>query len=326
MDYLFPDFYKRSPYSKLLFLLLIIAVSLFVTTLLGLVIAVPFYGLDVLKNMGSFTNIHDENTISFIKYFQAISQIGVFVIPAFLYAFLEKNKAIDFLKLNRKFDFLSLLFSILIILSALPAINWMVELNEQMKLPEFLSGLENWMRESEEKAKSATEIFLNVNTISGLLINLFIIGFLAALGEELLFRGVVLRIFADLTKNIHWGIILSAIIFSIFHFQFYGFLPRMVLGIMFGYTFVWTGSLWVPIILHFLFNGMTVVASYLFNLGIISSDPDSMGTSSNLILISASFLISIAFMFMFYQRKGKVNSSTFLVQKKEEPPFEDSSL
>jgi len=71
---------------------------------------------------------------------------------------------------------------------------------------------------------------------------------------------------------------------------------------------------------------MTVVASYLYNMGTISSDPDSLGTSSNLILISASFLISIAFMFMFYQRKGEVNSSTFLVQKKEEPPLEDSSL
>ena len=326
MNYLFPDFHKKSPYSKLLFLLLIIVVSLFVTTLLGLLIAVPFFGIDVLKNMGSVTNIHDENSVSFLKYFQAVSQIGVFVIPALLFAFLEKNKAIDFLKLNKKINFQSLLLSILIIFSALPAINWMVGINEQMKLPGFLSGLENWMKETEEKAKLATDIFLKVNTISGLLINLFIIGFLAAVGEELLFRGVVLRIFTDLTKNIHWGVIIAAIIFSIFHFQFYGFLPRMVLGVMFGYIFVWSGSLWTPIVLHFLFNGMTVVASYLYNLGTISTDPDSLGTLSNLILVSASFLISIAFMFLFYQRKGKVNSSVFLSQKKEEPPFEDSSL
>jgi membrane protease YdiL (CAAX protease family) len=326
MNYLFPDFHKKSPLSKLLFLLLIIIVSLFITTLLGLVIAVPFYGLDVLKNMGSFTNIHDENTISFIKYFQAINQLGVFVIPAFLYAYLEKNKAIDYLWMNRKINFQSLLFSILILLSTLPAISWMVEINEQMKLPGFLSGLENWMKESEEKTKLITNIFLDVTTISGLLINLFIIAFLAAMGEELLFRGIVLKLLAESTKNIHMGIFISAALFSALHLQFYGFMPRMALGIIFGYIFVWSGNLWVPIILHFLFNGMTVVASYLYNMGIISSNPDSLGSSSNFVVVSVSFLISIGFMFLFYQRKGKANSSVFLQQKKEESPFEDSSL
>jgi membrane protease YdiL (CAAX protease family) len=305
---------------------LIIAVSFVVTTLVGLVIAVPFFGLEVLKNMGSFTNIQDENTINFIKYFQAINQIGIFVLPALFYAFLEKSQAFDFLKLNKKIQPQSLLFSILIIISALPAINWMVEINEQMKLPGFLSNLENWMKESEEKTKLLTDIFLDVDSISGLMVNLFIIAFLAALGEELLFRGVILKILADATKNIHWGIIISAALFSAMHMQFYGFLPRMALGVIFGYIFVWSGSLWVPIILHFLFNGMTVVATYLYKIEAISSDPDSLGTSSSVVLISASFLISFTFMALFYRSKGKKNSSHFIAQKKEEPPFEDSSF
>ena len=312
MNYLFPGFSQKPPFSKLLFLLLLIVVSFVVTTLVGLVIAVPFFGLDVLKNLGAYTNIHDEDTISFIKYFQVINQIGIFVLPAFLYAQLEKNKAFDFLKLNRTINLRSLIFSILIILSALPAISWMVEINEQMKLPQFLSGLENWMKESEEKTKLITDIFLNVNNVSGLLVNLFIIAFLAALGEELLFRGIILKLFVESTKNIHWGIIISAALFSALHMQFYGFLPRMALGIIFGYIFVWSGSLWIPIILHFIFNGMTVIASYLYNIGVIISDPDSLGSSSSFVLISISFLISFTLMLLFYQKTGKENSSQFL--------------
>ncbi len=309
MNYLFPGFSQKSPFSKFLFLLLIIIVSFVVTTLIGLVFAVPFFGLDVLKNLGAFTNIHDKDTISFIKYFQAINQIGIFVLPAFLYAFLEKNKPFDFLKLNRTINFRSLIFSILIILSALPAINWMVEINERMNLPEFLSGLENWMKESEEKTKLITDIFLDVSTISGLMVNLFIIAFLAALGEELLFRGVILKLFIESTKNIHWGIIISAALFSALHMQFYGFLPRMALGVIFGYVFVWSGSLWVPIVLHFIFNGMTVVASYLYNIGVISIDPDSLGSSSSIVLVSLSFLISFTLIFLFYRKSGRINSS-----------------
>ncbi len=325
MNYLFPGFSQKPAFAKFLFLLLIIVVSFTITTLVGLVIAVPFYGIDVLKNLGAYTNIHDKDTISFIKYFQVISQMGIFVIPAFLYALIEKNNAFDYLKLNRAINIQSLILSILIILSTLPAINWMVEINEQMNLPKFLSGVENWMRESEEKTKLITDVFLDVNTISGLMVNLFIIAFLAAVGEELLFRGIILKLMAEATKNIHWGIFISAALFSALHMQFYGFLPRMALGIIFGYIFVWSGSLWVPMILHFIFNGMTVVASYLFNVGVISVDPDSLGSSSNIILISFSFLISFTLMFLFYQKRGRENSSQFLEQKKEEPSFEDSS-
>ncbi|RLD61467.1 MAG: hypothetical protein DRJ05_02555 [Bacteroidetes bacterium] len=326
MNYLFHGFSQKPPFSKLLFLLFIILVSFVVVTLVGLVVAIPFFGIGVLTNLEAFSNIQNEGAIVFIKYFQVINQIGIFVVPAFLYACLEKNKPLSYLQLNRKINFQSFIFSVLIILSSLPAINWMVELNEQMKFPGFLSGLEAWMKETEEKTKQITDVFLKVNSIGGLLINLLIIAFFAALGEELLFRGVILKLLTEWTRNIHWGIFLSAALFSAIHMQFYGFLPRMALGVLFGYIFVWSGSLWIPIALHFIFNGITVVASYLNNIGAISIDPDSLGASSNTLVISISFTISMVFLILLYREKGEINSTKLLEQKKEESPIEDSSL
>ena len=149
-----------------------------------------------------------------------------------------------------------------------------------MKLPALLSGLEDWMRTMEEAAKVLTEKFMKVEAIPGLLFNVFMIAVLPTIGEELLFRGVIQRIFTNMTKNYHWGIWIAAFIFSAFHMQFYGFLPRLLLGAMFGYLLVWTGTIWVPILAHFVNNTMGVVGYYLIDKGIISKDIEQWGTGN----------------------------------------------
>ena len=149
-----------------------------------------------------------------------------------------------------------------------------------------------------------TESFLNVSTFGGLVVNLIIIALLAAVGEELLFRGVILQLFVEWFKNKHLAIIISAILFSAMHIQFYGFLPRMILGILFGYIFIWSGSLWIPILLHFIFNGITVVAAYLFHKGLIQTDVESFGVTENAFLVLSSFLLIILLLFVIY-RMGK---------------------
>jgi hypothetical protein len=157
------------------------------------------------------------------------------------------------------------------------------------------------MRDSERNANLLTEAFLDVNTVSGLIVNLFIIAVVAAIGEELLFRGVVLRILIEWTKNIHSAVIFSAILFSALHLQFFGFLPRMVLGILFGYVYVWSGSIWIPIVLHLLFNGITVIGAYLYQLGKIQTDVESLGSTSNNIIIISSFALILAFLYLIFR-------------------------
>jgi hypothetical protein len=150
----------------------------------------------------------------------------------------------------------------MMMITATPFIEWSVMINEGMKLPPFLQGLENWMRLKEEELAELTKNILVMKSIIALLINLLIIAVIPALGEEFTFRGCVQKIFTLWTKNYHIGIWIAAIIFSTIHFQFYGFLPRMLLGALFGYIFVWSGSIWAPVAAHFYNNASAVIAAF----------------------------------------------------------------
>jgi len=300
----FLPYLKEKPVLiKGLILILLIAVSLLLTMVIGIVIAIPIFGTGILEHLNELNDYSDEFTVSFLKYFQVVNQIGVFILPAIFYAYLENRKPAAFLKLNSRLNFTHLFTASILIIVAIPAINWLVKINEGMKLPEIFNGLENWMRNSENNTNQLTEAFLNVTTPGGLAVNLIIIALLAAVGEELLFRGVILRLFVEWFNNVHLAVILSAILFSALHIQFYGFLPRMVLGILFGYIFIWSGSLWIPIVLHFMFNGIAVVAAYLYHKGIIKTDMDSFGVTDKTLLILSSFILMVVLLFVIYKTR-----------------------
>jgi hypothetical protein len=116
---------------------------------------------------------------------------------------------------------------------------------------------------------------------------------LAAIGEELIFRGLLQRLFLEWTRNVHVAVFISAFIFSAFHLQFYGFFGRLVLGLILGYLFVWTGSLWVPIAVHFVNNAMAVIVSFLDARGVIATDLENFGSSRNYLVITGSFLLMV---------------------------------
>jgi membrane protease YdiL (CAAX protease family) len=177
-------------------------------------------------------------------------------------------------------------------------------INGQMKFPESLSGLENWMRTMEDTAKIMVEKFMDVETISGLMFNIFMIAVLPAIGEELMFRGVIQRVMTNWAKNYHWGIWITAFLFSAMHMQFYGFLPRMALGAMFGYLLVWTGTMWVPILAHFVNNAMGVLGYFLINKGVLSKDVEEWGTEAGQIPIVILSLSGVAILLFLIHRSG----------------------
>ena len=163
--------------------------------------------------------------------------------------------------------------------------------NESMNLGDAFAKLEEYLKMLEDTAQAATEKMLNVDTIGGLLFNLVVIALIPAIGEELTFRGVLQQ---SLTRrmNPHIAIILSAAIFSFIHFQFYGFLPRMFLGLLMGYMFYITNSLWTSMLMHFVNNGAAVVLYYLSNKGVIE-DAEHFGETSNVWIIVASAAVTV---------------------------------
>jgi uncharacterized protein len=304
-DQIIPRLEGKSFSQKFLFLLFIIAVCFLISILIGTAIAIPFFGFDSVMNMNQPDLFSDPKGVGLLKFLQAINQIGIFVMPAFIFGYFVNRSSLRYLHLDRRFSYSILVLSLVLIIVSIPFINLLVEFNEQLKLPRYLSNVEKWMRNAEDQAKFLTEVFLKVDTLSGLLVNLFIVAFLASLGEELLFRGVILRLFRELFGNIHLAVILSAVLFSALHMQFYGFLPRTLLGVLFGYLFIWSGSLWVPIILHFVFNGISVVAAYFYETGAIQTDFDSFGSNQDNLVILGSIILSFGLIYMLFRLRKR---------------------
>lgn len=277
---------------------------------LGSVLAYLFIiGLLVVLSAGENISIegYNKSEMLILKLSQIISSILIFILPAVAFVFIFTSERLRYFQLYSLPKLSSVFFSVVLMLAALPLINWMIELNSAMAFPEFLQGAEQWMRSAEANAEALTKKFLEMDTIMDLILNLFMIAVVAAVSEELFFRGVVQKALYEATNNAHLSIWIAAILFSAIHGQFYGFIPRVVLGALFGYLFVWSGSLWLPIICHFINNGAAVLFSYLAQKELIEFDADNVGTmegESNLLF--ASIVIVSGLIFLIYRKENVI--------------------
>ncbi len=296
---------NTSPFGKLLLLIGLILLFSVLTALSGLLIGKLFFGTDFIELSSIIANPSTPEAIGFVKFFQVINQIGIFILPVGAYSLFVSTSADNYLKLDHKPTAVSLLIVGLMVYSILPFLNYMAEFNQNIVLPEAFWGIEQWMKEKELQAAHLTEIFLKTDSIGGLSINLFIVALIPAIGEELLFRGVLLRLLKEMTKSIHLAVIISALLFSAIHLQFYGFLPRFLLGLILGYSFVFTRNLWVPIFLHFVNNASSVIIYYLHYNGFIKISMENFGASPNPVFIIGSLLATLWLMIMLRQKEGK---------------------
>lgn len=189
------------------------------------------------------------------------TSLGFFLLPALVLPLTEKRSIAGFYDL-RKIKPNLLLLTILVIIVSMPFLEWTVAINEKMVLPDVLKGIEDWMKEKEAAAKEATMMLLDMKTISDLIVNLLMIAVIPAVAEEFIFRGAIQRSFTKMFQNPYLSIWVTAFIFSAIHFQFFGFLPRFLMGAAFGYLYFWSGSLWYAIIGHFLNNAYAVCAAW----------------------------------------------------------------
>ena len=147
--------------------------------------------------------------------------------------------------------------------------------NSHLVLPEFLSEVEQWMQVMEAQLMELTQFLTDFQSIPELFAGILVIGVFAGVGEELFFRGLIQPKFQRYLGSPHLGIWVTALIFSAIHVQFYGFLPRMFLGALFGYMYHYTGSLFYPILGHILNNTLTLLLVYASNKGLIEMDLES---------------------------------------------------
>jgi uncharacterized protein len=287
---------RESPVSQqILFTALVILICGIIVIGVGLVAGSMIFGMGITGIQAALSDLTSPQSLSILKYFQVVQSFGLFIIPPFIVAWFIHGKPSVFLKYKNFPLTVSILLVIAIVYCADPLINWLTEANSKLSLPHWMNSVQTWMQETEDQADNITKAFLSNQTASNLLNNLFVIGILPAVGEELLFRGVVQQLFKKLFHNAHAAIWISAAIFSALHMQFFGFLPRMILGAMFGYMLEWSGTLWLPIIAHFVNNATAVFTYYLSDKGIIGTDIEKIGTSSD----GTSYLVLISLVFLF---------------------------
>ncbi|MCW3103098.1 MAG: peptidase [Bacteroidetes bacterium] len=250
-------------------------------------------------------NYDNPNMLLLLKILQAFSVIVIFIIPAVFIAIFWTRPKIHYLGITKRPAFLTLLIAGAAILLANPLINWLTEINAHMHLPAAFSGIEEWMRKSEDKATELTNMFTKGTSVSDLLLNLFVIAFMAALSEEIFFRGILQKVAAECFGNRHVAVWFGAIIFSAFHMQFYGFLPRVLMGAYLGYLFLWTGSLWPGILAHFINNGVFVFFTWLVNNGIIAPETKTSLDETGLGYVAVSTVIVVASLWTIYRIEKK---------------------
>jgi uncharacterized protein len=239
------------------------------------------------------------NAWTTIMVVQGISHLCSFLLPALVYWYLfERGRWTDF---NSKplMQVGGLGAVVVLVIAFMPLNGLIIQWNQGLSLPDTLAPVERWMRAKEDEMGELTRFLTNFDTPGQLLVALLVIAVIAAVGEEVLFRGVLQRQLTRWTGgNPHVGIWLAAAVFSAIHLQFYGFLPRMLLGALFGYLYVWAGNLWIPILAHFINNGFTVLMVYLRQRQVVSVDiEDTQQVSVTAGLFSLLFCLGLLYYF-----------------------------
>jgi membrane protease YdiL (CAAX protease family) len=304
-------FRDLKPFGKLVLTFFLMGSSYLVVFILTTLVAIPIYGITINEIIEIFRTGNYADNINMLSFFQITYSAGLFLIPALLAGFLFYGNSLEYLSARGRPFIITLMLSVMVVLGAVPLINFLAEFNMNISLPEKLAGLEQRIRDTETEAEELMNIFLSDTTISRFLINLLMIAVVPAIGEEFFFRGVLQRIFTEWFRNRHVGIIVSAIIFSFMHFQFLGFIPRILLGMLFGYMLVWSGSIWVPVLAHFVNNAIAVTFYFLFNRGLISGELDTIGSNKETILytVSSSFFLIMIMGCIYLVEKRKANQS-----------------
>ena len=290
--------YRNKSESTKLFLFVMIV---FISSLIG----ISSIGI-IFADAGEL-NFTQEN-ISQLKIMQLISSVFIFIIPPLLFSYFENDQYLKELGFNSKFKRQNILMILMIILFSQPLVAYCMQLNLDFinSISDYIPKMVESMKQMEKDAELIIDAFLKMDNIGDLLFNLFLIAIIPAIGEEMFFRGVIQKKLKNILRNPHIAILITSFIFSAIHMQFFGFLPRFFLGIILGYLFYYSGSLWMPIIAHFINNALAVLLMYLPFSKKINTDISQLENAEiNMIQATIFLLIVLFFIYLYKQINSK---------------------
>jgi len=287
---------NREPYRKFLILVGISLILAVISSTIGLLVAQLITGISIFGNASALSNLNNPEVILALKITQLFSAIGTFLLPPLIAAYLFSDNVADYIGASKKISVPQIILAIILLLCIQPFVNWMSMVNQGIKMPDWI---ENMLNSPGGSAQKIGEALMKGNSMMELLLSLVIISIIPAISEELIFRGVIQKLFIDLSRNKHFGIILTAILFSAMHMDIAGFLPRFALGAILGYMYLWSGSIYLSIVAHFTNN----LLAFLMELGqknnMLSFNPDHLGiVQGQEMVLGASVFLTWGLLFL----------------------------
>lgn len=279
--------------------------------LIGFLVAMPFYDGTIFDLTTSLSDptAHPEIRLPVLIMQGCATLIGLIIIPMLYVGAIEKTNALAWIT-EKSTSVVIVAVTTAIVISFMALDSVFIEWNANFIFPDFLKEFGDWAREREDQAEELTRFFTTFNSPGDFIFGVFVIALLPAIGEELVFRGMLQPEIFRFSGNHHVAIWVSAIIFSAFHMQFFAFVPRMFLGALFGYLYLWSGNFLIPIIAHFVNNGFLVMIMYLYQKGIITADMESTEAAPWPLVISST-VVFIALMYYFKRYHTNQNQQRF---------------
>ena len=295
---------KQSPWIQLVIFGIITVVLAFVSTLVGAYILASYnhIGLAELANMKPADYARPEYA-SLAKGLLVVQFFGIFLLPSLLFAWLADSRPLEFCGIRKPNIRNAIWLGAFIMLCAYFMVEWLAVVNQQIVQHLFGKSAQKWIQEGENERNNTLQNILNMKNPRDLLVSIVLVGLMAAIGEEIFFRGILQRIFIQTFKSPWAGILVTAAIFSAVHGQYLGFIPRMILGAVLGALYWYSGSLITAIVGHFVFN---VVQVFLVYFKLVDTNQNSTG-NIYLFFVGIPALIIVIFL-LNYMRKRSTTS------------------
>ena len=258
------------------------------------------FGADIQKLISGDLDHASTNDLIALKIIIILNSVFAFIIPAFLFNWVSDKKYLKHYGIEQNNTSLNVWgWSIAFFVLSLPLVMASAWINQQIPLPD-------WAHQTEQNVSGMLKLLMGEDSLAGLAFSVFALAFLPALGEEWFFRGSLQRILLKWMGNAFKSIIVTGVIFSFLHFEFEGFIPRFLLGIVLGYIFYRTGNIWVSVFLHFLFNATQIVTAYFTKTDISTSDTEPLNPAVWILVI----ICTIALYLLFRQSTTRLNNTT----------------
>lgn len=301
---------ERHPVVSIVVILAVVALGfIIIGPLVGFVFAIPFYPGSMMEFIEAIQKPMDNPDLKMPLYIMQgfATFVGLVLGPAW---FLQtEGKSLKAFFVDKKLEWIPVLLTAFLVIVFMGVNSIFIEWNSSVHFPEFLNGFEEWAREREDLAAELTQYLTKFENVWEVAVAMLVIAVLPAFGEELVFRGIIQNQLHRTTNNIHVSIWLAAILFSAIHFQFFGFVPRMLLGALFGYLYYWSSNIWVPILAHFVNNGFSVLAMYFYQQGKLEFDLEKT-ESVPVSAVVASAVLTAGLLYYFYKYFESRNPQT----------------